>query len=81
MAWISNLIINQVYQSESTEPSTIAPAPVAQSTTSVEPGLRPEIRIPHGLDNTKDQGERTTAFEAAPLIKPPALRGVSDWGV
>jgi hypothetical protein len=24
---------------------------------------------------------RVTAFEAAPLIKPPALRGVSDCGV
>ena len=55
----------------------MAPAYTTKSATSGEPPQR--LEIPHGLDKTKEQGERTTAFEAAPLIKPPALRGVSDF--
>jgi len=30
------------------------------------------------LDTAEEQGDRSTTFEAAPLIKPPALWGVSD---
>ena len=54
----------------------MVPAATPHSATRVESELG--LETIYGLDNTMERGKRTTTFEAAPLIKPPALRGVSD---